>query len=464
MEERTVTEEVTVDVFVTAYNEDLTLIASCLQAAKQMCGKHCTWLLDDGHRLALAQLAQQLNVGYLTRENRKDAKAGNINAALQYTSGEIIVIFDIDHMPQPDFLEQTVHYFRNPRIGFVQVMLTFSNAAESWIARAAIESGKDFYSATSVGADAVRGATLVGTNALIRRKALEAIGGYHPGLAEDLATSVAIHAANWGSVYVRKPLAPGLAPPDLPAWFTQQMKWARGVFELLLVAYPHYFARLSVGQRISYAVRMTYYWLGLIVCLHLVATMTVLYSQTASSIAGLEEYLRYLLPLAAVTWLIRTFSLWQWHHPSEPTTGQWRAALLIYATWPIYTLAWLMAILRLPLTFRPTPKKAGERLNPLWLAPQAFTVCALSVGLLLSWQEVKAYPLVWLFAIVQMIPQLWLIGYWILTSYQSLFSAQANGNSATNLSQPEESSEILQVEGGQLHHQQLESTHLTHLS
>lgn len=458
MEERTVLEEVTVDVFVTAYNEDYTLIASCLQAAQQMRGKHCTWLLDDGHRLALAQLAHQFDVGYLTRENRKDAKAGNINAALHYTAGEIIVIFDIDHIPQPDFLEQTLHYFHNPRIGFVQVMLTFSNAAESWIARAAIESGRDFYSATSIGADAVRGATLVGTNALIRRKALEAIGGYQPGLAEDLATSIAIHAANWGSVYVRKPLAPGLAPPDLPAWFTQQMKWARGVFELLLTAYPRYFAGLSAGQRISYAVRMTYYWLGLIICLHLVATIIVLYSKTESSIAGLEEYLQYLLPLAAVTWLIRTFSLWQWHHPSEPATSQWRAALLIYATWPIYTLAWLMAILRLPLTFRPTPKKAGGQVNPLWLAPQALTIFALSVGLLSSWKEVQAYPLVWLFVIGQVIPQLWLISYWIFASYQSHFSSRANASNATYSSQPRQSSAEPQVDVEQPHHQQMEST------
>src|SRR5690606_40688904 len=61
--------------------------------------------------------------------------------------------------------------------------------------------------------------------ALIRRTALESINGYQPGLAEDLATSLQLQAAGWHSVYVPHPLAPGLAPPDLAAWFVQQFKW-----------------------------------------------------------------------------------------------------------------------------------------------------------------------------------------------------------------------------------------------
>jgi cellulose synthase (UDP-forming) len=407
-----------VDVFVTAYNEEYSLIERCLQAACQMRGEHRTWLLDDGNHPELAQMAKRLNAGYLTRTERTNAKAGNINAALNRTSGEIVVIFDIDHVPEPDFLEQTLHFFDNPRIGFVQVMLTFSNAHESWIARAAIESSRDFYSATSVGADAIRGATLVGSNALIRRKALESIGGYQPGLAEDLATSMALHAADWGSVYVRKPLAPGLAPPDLPAWFAQQLKWSRGVFELLLTAYPRYFSALALGQKVSYAVRMTYYWLGLIIFLHLMATTLALYLRSESFLAGFEEYLFYLLPLAVMTWLIRTLAFWQWRHPSEQVTSQWRAVLLVYATWPIYTLAWFMAVFRLPLAFRPTPKQVGGPLSPLWLAPQFIALLLLLIGITLDWQQMQQHPVVVSFGVAQIFPQLWLLISWLRSSFQ----------------------------------------------
>lgn len=404
----------TIDVFVTACGEAPALIERCLRAACAMRGAHITWLLDDGNDPTLAELAQRLGARYLTRSHRKDAKAGNLNNALQHTRGEILVIFDIDHVPEPDFLEQTLPFFTNPRIGFVQVMLTFANDRESWIARAAIESSRDFYSATSIGADAIRGATLVGTNALIRRTALESIGGYQPGLAEDLATSAALHAAKWGSVYVRRPLAPGLAPADLTAWFTQQLKWARGVFELFLTAYPHYFWQLALGQKVSYAVRMTYYWIGPVICLHLLATILTLYVGQERWLAAFEEYLLYLAPTAIMTVLIRHLSFRQWRHATEHVTTQWRAFLLIYATWPVYTAAWLMAVLRVPLAFRPTPKQADGRLNPLWLLPQMGTVLLLMMGMGLAWETLHGYWIFFAFTLAQVLAQIWMIIYWLL--------------------------------------------------
>ena len=171
------------------------------------------------------------------RSGSRDLKAGNINAALPRTDGEVIAVFDVDHAPEPGFLERSLGHFADPRVGFVQVMLTFANEKKSWFARAASESCLDFFNPTSMGMDRLGSATLIGSNALIRRSALESIGGYRPGLAEDLATSIALHAEGWKSAYVAEPLAPGLAPPDVAAWFTQQLKWSRGVFEILLTDY-----------------------------------------------------------------------------------------------------------------------------------------------------------------------------------------------------------------------------------
>jgi cellulose synthase (UDP-forming) len=378
------TRPLSVDVFVTAFKEPPALVERALAAACSMRGEHRTWLLDDGHDPRLAALAQRLGAGYLTRVGRDNAKAGNLNAALARTSGEVVVIFDIDHAPEPDFLERSLGYFVDPMVGFVQVMLTFCNETESWVARAAGESTLDYYNPTSVGTDGIGSATLVGSNALIRRTALESIGGYQPGLAEDLATSIALHAAGWSSVYVAEPLAPGLAPPDLPAWFTQQLKWARGVFELLLTAYPRYFKRLTWGQRLSYAVRMTYYWIGPVVAIHLVFVIAVLFDGDQVAYVGWTNYLERMLPYAAIGLLIRQVALQTWRHPSTPTRLLWRPVSLVYATWPVYTLAWLMAILRVPLAFRPTPKSQSGGLNPAWLFPQAASLVLLVAGTLYS--------------------------------------------------------------------------------
>jgi cellulose synthase (UDP-forming) len=371
----------TVDVFVTACREPYALVQRYLMAACAMRGPHSTWLLDDGADLALADLARQLGAGYLTRTGRADAKAGNLNAALARTDGDIVVIFDIDHAPSPDFLARTLGYFADPTVGFVQVMLTFDNAGESWVARAASESTLDFFNATEIGMDGLGSATLVGSNALIRRTALTSIGGYRPGLAEDLATSLALHAAGWQSRYVAEPLAPGLAPPDLPAWFTQQLKWARGVFEVMLTAAPRAFPRLTWGQRLSYGVRFTYYWIGPIASLHLLFTIALLNAGGHQGPEALAQYLARFLPLAVLALLIRQVALCLWRHPSIPMRPLWRAVMLVYATWPIYTAAWVLAVLRVPVAFRPTPKTRTGRLNPLWLVPQLTTVVLLIAGI-----------------------------------------------------------------------------------
>ena len=94
--------DLTVDVFVTACGEEHSLIRRSLTAACVMQGSHRTWLLDDGRDPALARLAEELGAGYLTRQDCQDAKAGNVNAALARTSGDIVVIFDIDHVPEPE--------------------------------------------------------------------------------------------------------------------------------------------------------------------------------------------------------------------------------------------------------------------------------------------------------------------------------------------------------------------------
>lgn len=373
--------DLTVDVFITACGEDPALIERALTAACTMRGQHKTWLLDDGRDPALARLAEQLGAGYLTRQERKHAKAGNVNAALAHTNGDIVVIFDVDHAPKPNFLERSLGYFTDPEVGFVQVMLTFENNQDGWVAQSAAETSYDFYNPTSIGADGVKSATLIGTNSLIRRKALESIGGYQPGLAEDLETSIAFHAAGWRSAYVSEPLAPGFAPPDLDAWFTQQFKWARGVFETLLTAYPRYFSNLKLGQRLFYPVRMTYYWVGLITCLHLFITLYALLGNNHNFLISFEQYLSHFLPLFAVSLLIRILALRRWRHWSLQSSLQGKPIALVFATWPIYTLAWLMALLRIPLGFRPTPKTATGSISLLWVLPQLVTTFLLVIGL-----------------------------------------------------------------------------------
>jgi cellulose synthase (UDP-forming) len=403
-------QDLTVDVFVTAYKEPVAMVEECIAAACAMRGKHETYLLDDGSDPALEALAARYGARYLTRPGGKDAKAGNMNAALPRTNGDIIAIFDIDHIPTPDYLEKSVGHFAVPAIGFVQVMVTFRNGDENWIAQAAGETSLDYYNPTSMGLDAVGGVSKMGTNSLIRRKALEGIGGYRPGLAEDLATSLALHAAGWRSVYVAEPMAPGLAPASISSWFTQQVKWARGVFEVLLAELPRVWKNLPAWQRLCYVVRMTKYWVGPLVAFNLISILVFLWLRAVGIVGAeasrtMEQYVLLLLVLGAFDVLMRATAMATWRHPTVGRASLWRAVALVVFTWPVYTLSWLMAVLRLPLAFRSTPKDSGDRLNLTWILPQT-----LAIGLMLAgiatlfnaprdiWREV---PLTLLLALAQ---------------------------------------------------------------
>ena len=403
-----------IDVFISTYHEPVEMVQRTLQAACALRMEHRTWLLDDGADPALIAIAESCGAGYLTRSDSTDAKAGNLNTALSRTSGDIIAIFDVDHVPCTEFLEQTIGYFSDPQVGFVQVMLTFSNIGDTWVARAAADTSLDYYNPTSLGASEVGGTTLMGSNALIRRKALESIGGYKPGLAEDLATSLALHADGWQSEYVAEPLAPGLAPPDLAAWFTQQLKWSRGVFELLLTVYPRVFSRLTWGQRLSYAVRMTKYWIGPAVAFHLFATIAILIFEDFETRARFHAYLYHLMPLVVFDVIIRHLALRLYSHEEMPKNSLIRAVTLVYATWPIYLVAWIMAVLRLPLGFRSTPKSVSGNLNPLWLVPQILAIGLLAAGIAYTVLYIgHPVSILLLLALVQGFLQLFLLAKWL---------------------------------------------------
>ena len=396
-----------VDVFVAATDEPLELIEDTLTAAVAIRYPHRTWLLDDASREDSRQLAERLGANYLRREGRNDLKAGNVNHALGESDGDIVVLFDIDHRPEPDFLDRTLGAFEDPRMGFVQLMLTARNSEESPVARAAAQTAYDYYNITAVGKDRFGGASLMGSNALIRRTALEDIGGYHPGLAEDLETSIDLHAAGWRSAYLRAPLAPGLSPADLPAFYKQQLKWARGVFEAGLRSLKGPFFRFDWGQKLCYLTRFTYYLLGTFVALQLAILILGLLWPGLR----LEEISRRLLPLTAVGYLAKVTPLRLWALERKARRGFLFSGTSLFASaWPVYLLATVTAALRIQIPFLATPKTAAEN-TPAWCYLPQLVVSALLLGALgyrlMHWGEAPM-PVTALFAVIAVCCQ-WMV-------------------------------------------------------
>lgn len=113
-----------VDVFFATYDEEVEMLRGGVRDALAMTYPVPVDLrihvLDDGRRPAMAQMAAEEGVDYITREDNTGYKAGNLRNAMERTSGDVIVIFDADTRPFPDFLTETLGYFRDPKVAWVQ--------------------------------------------------------------------------------------------------------------------------------------------------------------------------------------------------------------------------------------------------------------------------------------------------------------------------------------------------------
>lgn len=225
-----------VDVFVPTYNEDIKVLEATLVGCINMRYPHTTYVLDDGKRGEVKLLADQLGICYLTREDNKHAKAGNINAALNQTSGEFIVILDADMVPQPDFIEKTLGYFNDPQTAIVQLPQEFYNRDSVQYSKKSSywHDQQLFYHVIQPGKNTINSPFWCGSPSFVRRAALDSIGGVATdSVTEDFLTSIRLNGQGWKIKYHHEVLAFGIAPQSLHAFSLQRMRWAQGSMQIL---------------------------------------------------------------------------------------------------------------------------------------------------------------------------------------------------------------------------------------
>ncbi|HWI75881.1 MAG TPA: glycosyltransferase [Sphingomicrobium sp.] len=256
------------DIFVTTWNEPVEMLRNTLLAAKAVRHAGTVWLLDDGARPEMRRLAAELGVAYLARTDRAHAKAGNLNNALGHSNGKFVAIFDCDHAPSPDFLERTLGYFSDPRVAFVQTPQDFYNvdSFQHRGRRASQEVWHEqtlFYRVIQPGKDRWNAAFFCGSCAVVRREALDAIGGFATGtITEDLHTSLKLHKAGWSSAYHSEALAFGLSPSDFDQYQTQRLRWARGAMQVWRKEGFLFRGGLTLAQKLSYLASTSTYFEG----------------------------------------------------------------------------------------------------------------------------------------------------------------------------------------------------------
>jgi cellulose synthase (UDP-forming) len=246
-------------VVIPTYNEGPEILVPTIAAAVALEPVHETWILDDGARPEVEELAAALGARYLARPTHEHAKAGNLNHALGVIDAEILAVLDADHVAAPEFLQATLGYFADPRIALVQTPQDFYNVS-SFEHGAGTTYGEPFheqalfYRLLQPGKNRWNAAFWCGTNALVRVSALREVGGAATEtITEDIHTTIRLHRHGWKTVYHNEVLARGLAADDATQYQLQRNRWGTGAMQVLRVENPLTVPGLSLGQRVGYA-------------------------------------------------------------------------------------------------------------------------------------------------------------------------------------------------------------------
>lgn len=406
----------TVDVLIPSYNESTDILRDTIIAATQMRyaeRKVRIYLCDDGgtlqkrndprpevsnaawarHRELLA-LCWELDIDYLTREQNNHAKAGNINAALTQTSGELLAIFDADHMPTADFLERTVGYFQSDeKVFLVQTPHFFINAdpvERNLDLFAKIPGESDmFYSQIQPGLDFWNAAFFCGSAALIRRQHLLEVGGMKgESITEDAEAALQMHSRGLRSIFVERPMISGLQPETYSSFVIQRLRWAQGMVQIFLLNNPLINRNLTLLQKLSYFSNTFFWFFSYVRFIFIISPAMYLIFGLHVYTATANQVLAYTLPHFIVSILIMDYIYGKVRTPFVSEIYE-----ILQSMYAFVAVSKVIANPRAP-TFRVTPK--SEDLNSAYVSSLAgpfYLIYVLSVlSLFFGVWRYFAYP------------------------------------------------------------------------
>jgi cellulose synthase (UDP-forming) len=301
----------TVDVFIPTYNEDIEIVRKTVVGALAIdypADKKHVYILDDGRKFPdrrelIRQMCEELGCTLLTREDNDHAKAGNINTAFEKTNGDLILILDCDHIPSHTFLKETVGFFFKEKVALVQTPHWFYNPdpfeRNLRTGGQVPVSNELFYKVLQKGNDFWNAAFFCGSAAVIRRAHVLEVGGIATEtVTEDCHTALRLHSMGYETVYYDKIMVAGLAPEKFSSYVGQQVRWARGMAQILRLENPLFNPKLklSIGQRLCYLSATSHFFFGFPRLMYAVApTLFLLFGINSVRGLGLET-LFYALP------------------------------------------------------------------------------------------------------------------------------------------------------------------------
>lgn len=294
-----------VDVMIPTLNEPLGVMRSTIIAALDMDwprDRIKVMVLDDGKRDEIRAMCDELGALYVRRPDNKHAKAGNINHALKFSKAEFVAIFDCDHVPTRSFLQVSMGWFlKDKKLSMLQTPHHFFSPdpfeRNLGTFRQVPNEGELFYGLLQDGNDLWNATFFCGSCAVIRRTALEEVGGIAvETVTEDAHTSLKMQRKGWNTAYINLPQAAGRATESLAGHIKQRIRWARGMAQIFRIDNPMLGGGLTLAQRLCYLNSMMYFFLGLPRIVFLTAPLAFLIFDARIIVAPALVFAAYALP------------------------------------------------------------------------------------------------------------------------------------------------------------------------
>jgi len=315
---------------------------------------HDSWVLDEGGDPRVRALCDEYGAHYWTRKgvekfnqpnwpHQARTKSGNYNSWFSdvgYEHYDYLVQLDTDHVPEPDYLDEVLGYFRDPEVAYVALPSVYRNL-EDWTTRGSSEQSQVFQGPIQMGYYGwANSPMIIGSHAAYRMKHIQEIGGFAPSRAEDHLDSLRFVQAGYRGVFVPKVLAEGLGPHNLSDFLSQEHQWAFSIAQVLF-KFGRDKGLLTLRQRFVFLFSELWYFLyaATFLTLFLIPLVALLSGRPVANVPLTDFMLRSApLTLASLAILAWAYSK-QWFKPGTHFMLSWQGILLGFARWPIVLIA-----------------------------------------------------------------------------------------------------------------------------
>jgi glycosyltransferase involved in cell wall biosynthesis len=342
-----------VSLHVPAHNEPPEMVIQTLTALSRMNYPHFEIIAIDDNTddpelwQPVDEWCSQHGVKFAHLENLPGYKSGALNYALKNLTdprAELIAVVDSDYQIQPDFLTECARLFIDPRLGFVQAPQDYRGWRQSAYYRRLYYSYRYFFAVSQPSRNERDAAIFAGTMGLIRRKALEDLGGWDEWcITEDAELSLRVLRAGWTGLHVDSSFGQGIMPLTFEALKSQRYRWCFGGIQILRMYWRSLLPgrvternRLTLGQRWGYlAGGLQWYGdlLGLVFYLFLLAGAANLAEGGGQLFRKITGFLVAAVPVLVLLGLLRAVALLR-----RGTGASWRDAFGAFFVWQATSL------------------------------------------------------------------------------------------------------------------------------